>query len=163
MLSVRRYSKSLLVHEDEPEYGTLLRLLFLIVPAGLLISSRYLWSTGESEGGAALLAETFLIGFIFWIVFPRKYQVYEDHLAIALGGPVSIKIGFEKIAAVEITGRTSMTMNFVTRFARTYVRIARKGAMSIAITPKSYDQFVEHANRAIREWEGRGNTTNKYR
>jgi hypothetical protein len=147
-----RYSKSLLLYQDDAPYGMVMKLLFMVVPAGMLIAAAYLWTTGERDGSLALLAEAFLIGAIFWLVFPRKYQVYEDHLRIALGGPLGIRIGFDKLVAVEITNRQALTMNFVTRFARTYVRIVRKGGMSIAITPKSYEQFVENATRAMREW-----------
>ena len=134
----------------------------MIVPVGMLIAGAYLWSTGEPAGGLVLLGEALIIGLILWLVFPRKYQVYEDHLRIVLGGPFSIKVGFDRVVAVEVTSRTAMTVNFVTRFARTYVRIARKGGLSIAITPKSYERFVENANKAIKEWaRSRGaNTSN---
>lgn len=157
---MNRYSQGILLHEDEPAYGTYLKLLLLVVPVSLVIAGIYLWSTGETEGSLVLLAETLFVGGILWFVFPKKYQVYEDHLRIVLGGPFSFKIGFDRITAVEITGRTSLTMNFVTRFARTYVRISRRGAMSVAITPKSYEQFVENANRAMREWARRVGATN---
>ena len=148
-----RYSKSLLLHQDDAPYGSFLKLVFILVPIGLLTSGAYLWTTGETEGGIALLLEATIIGAILWSVFPRKYQVYEDHLRIVLGGPFSIRIGFERISAVRVTSKTAaLTMNFASRFARTYVIIVRKGGLSIAITPKSNEQFAENANRAINEW-----------
>ena len=146
------YSKSLLLFDDKPEYGPFLKLIFTAMPAGLLIASVFLWSTGEVAGGLTLLAESLFIGLIFWAVFPRKYQVYEDHLRITLGGPVAIKIGFEKIEAIRVTNKIKFSMNFVTRFTRTYVEIARKRGPSIAITPKNNDLFVENANQALNQW-----------
>ena len=62
-------SKSFLLYEDEPAYDLFLKLIIVIVPAGLLTASFYLWSSGEPSGGLALLAETLLISLIFWIVF----------------------------------------------------------------------------------------------
>jgi hypothetical protein len=122
------YSKSLLLYQDETAYGLLLKLVIVIVPASLLAASIYLWSSGESAGGLALLAESFFIGLIFWVVFPRRYQIYEDHLRIVLGGPVAVKIGFDKIEAIGVTSRLTFSVNFVTKFTKSYVEIAKKRA-----------------------------------
>ena len=118
----------------------------------LLVTSLSLWSSGESEGGLALLFEALLLGLIFWIVFPRRYEVYEDHLSIVLGGPFAVKIRFEKIQAVEVTRRTGLTVNFCTSFKMTYVIIVIKQGLSIAITPTSNDLFADNTNRALSEW-----------
>jgi len=146
------YSKSLLWYQDEPAYGLLLKLVIVIMPVGLLVASVYLWSFGENSGGLALLAEALFIGLIFWIIFPRRYQVYEDHLRIVLGGPLAVKIGFDRITTIEVTSRMALTVNFATRFTKTYVRIVKKKGLSIAITPKSTDLFVDNANRALSQW-----------
>ena len=151
-----KYSRSLLLYEDQPSYGLFLRLLFVIVPGVLLAASVYLWSSGEGSGGLALLAEAFLIGFIFWIVFPRSYRVYEDHLRIVLGGPFSVKVGFDRIKAIRVTRRLILSINFVTRLSWDYVEIARKGGLSVAITPRDNNLFVENANRALSEWAKKG-------
>ncbi|MFC1934403.1 PH domain-containing protein [Chloroflexota bacterium] len=89
---------------------------------------------------------------MFWLVFPREYQVYEDHLRMVLGGPFSVKVGFQNIKAVRITSRTGLTINFVTRITRGYVEIAQKKGWSIAITPADNNSFVENANRALEQW-----------
>jgi hypothetical protein len=85
-------------------------------------------------------------------VFPRRYQVYEDHLRIVLGGPFAIRIGFGQIKAIEVTSRMALTANFVTRVTKTYVRIVKKSGLDIAITPKSNDLFVDNAIRASSRW-----------
>jgi hypothetical protein len=149
------YLKSLLLYQDEPVYGLPLKMIMLIVPAGLLVLSVYLWSSGENSGSIALLSEAFIFAIIFWAVFPRRYQVYEDHLRIVLGKPFSIKVGFESIKAVELTSRTSLTVNFVTNLAKTYVLINKKTGLSIAITPRNNALFVENANQALKQWERR--------
>jgi aromatic ring-cleaving dioxygenase len=144
-------TNSLLLYQDEPT-RSLLKLIMLIVPAALLLVSIYLWSSGDSSGGLALLLEASFIGLIFWVVFPRKYQVYEDHLRIVLGEPFAVKIGFDKIMTVEVTSRTALTVNFTTTITKTYVRIVKKQGLSIAITPTSNDLFVDNANRALSQW-----------
>jgi len=146
------YSKSLLLYQEDVAQGLPLKLTIMVVPAALAAASIYLWSSGESAGGLALLAEAVCIGLIFLAVFPRRYQVYEDHLRIVLGGPFAVRIGFDRIARIEVTSKTALTINLVTRIAKTYVRIVRKSGFGIAITPKSNDGFVENGNRALSEW-----------
>jgi hypothetical protein len=145
------YSRSLLLYQDKPKYGLLLRLI-LIIPLAFLVGSLYLYLSGDTSGSLALLPEAFIVGLIFWLVFPREYQVYEDHLRIVLGGPFSVKVGFQNIKAIRITSRTGLTVNFVTRIAKSYVEIAKKRGWSIAITPSANDSFVENANRALEQW-----------
>ena len=116
------FSNNILLYNDKPEYGLLLKLV-LIIPVAFVVTSIYLWLSGETSGGLALLIEAFVIGLIFWFAFPREYQVYEDHLRIIMGGPFSVKIGFQNIKTVEITSRTSFTINFVTRITKSYVEI----------------------------------------
>ncbi len=146
------YSKSLLLYQDEPAYGLLLKLIIVIMPVVLLAASICVLSLGDSSDGLALLVEAFIIGFIFWVVFPRRYQVYEDHLRIVLGGPFSVKVGFDKIKTIGVMSRLTFSVNFVTKLTKSYVEIAKKRGLSIAITPRTNDLFVENANRALSQW-----------
>jgi len=146
-----RYSKSILLYQDKPTYGLLLKLV-LIIPAAFLVGSLYLYLSGDVTGSLALLPGALISGLVFWFVFPREYQVYENHLRIVLGGPFSVKVGFQNIKAVRITSRTGLTINFVTRITRNYVEIVKKRGWSIAITPTNNDPFVENANRALEQW-----------
>ena len=126
--------------------------LILIIPVAFLVGSLYLYLSGDLSGSLALLPGALLSGLIFWFVFPREYQVYEDHLRIVLGGPFSVKVGFQNIKAVRITSRTGLTINFVTRITRSYVEIVKKRGWNIAITPTSSEAFVENVNRALEQW-----------
>ena len=145
------YSQSVLLHQDKPEYGLLMKLI-LIIPVALLGSSIYLWSSGDTFVGITLLTEAVIIGLILWFVLPREYQVYENHLRIVLGGPFSVKIGFHNIENIGITNRFALSVNFATRVTRSYVEIVIKKGMTIAITPADYESFVEKANQALSRW-----------
>jgi hypothetical protein len=145
------YSQSVLLYQDKPRYGLLLKLI-LIIPVAFLIGSLYLYLSGDISGALVVLPEGFFIGFVFWAVFPREYRVYENHLRVVLGGPFSVKIGFQNIKAIRITSRTGLTINFVTRITKSYVEIVRKRGWSIVITPTANDSFVENANRALDQW-----------
>ena len=145
------YSQSILLYQDKPKYGLLLKLV-LIIPVILLASIIYLWYTGDTFVSLVLLTEAFIIGLILWFVLPREYQVYENHLRIVLGGPFSVKVGFKNIETIRITSRFSFSINFVTRITKNYVEIAIKKGMSIAITPTDDESFVEKANLALSQW-----------
>jgi hypothetical protein len=140
-----------LLYQDKSTYGHLLKLI-LIIPVAFLVGSLYLYLSGDVFGSLALLPGAFISGLIFWFVFPREYQVYEDHLRIVLGGPFSVKVGFQNIKVVRITSRTGLTINFVTRITKSYVEINKKMGWSIAITPTDNNAFVENANRALEQW-----------
>jgi aromatic ring-cleaving dioxygenase len=145
------YSASILLYQDKPKYGLVVKLI-LIIPVAFLVGSLYLWLSGDTSGSLALLLEAFIIGLIFWLVFPREYQVYEDQIRIILGGPFSVKVGFQNVKTIRITSRTFFTVNFVTRITKSYVEIVKKKGLSIAITPTANDSFVENANRALGQW-----------
>ena len=146
------YSKSLLLYQDEPSYGLLLKLIFIIVPVALLAGCIQLLLSGESTDAIVLLVETFVVSLIFWSVFPRSYQIYEDHLHVVLGGPFSVKVGFDQIKTIEVTSRLTFSINFVTKFTKNCVEIAKKKGLSVVITPRDNDLFVKNANEALSQW-----------
>ena len=146
------HSKSSLLYQDKPEYGFILKLIFVIVPVALLVGSIYLLLSGESTDASVLVVEALVIGLIYWSIFPRSYQVYEDHLRIVLGGSFSIKVRFDQIKAIDATSRPIFSVNFVTKFTKSYVVIAKKRGLSIAITPRDNDLFVKNANEALSQW-----------
>jgi len=124
----------------------------VLFPLSFLVGSYYLFSSGERDGALALLADALIMSLIFLSVSPRSYQVYEDHLRIVLGGPFSIKIGFDNIKSIEATRRLVFSVNFATRMTGNYVAITPKRGLTIAITPRDNEAFVENANRALGEW-----------
>ncbi len=73
-------------------------------------------------------------------------------MRIVLGGPFSVKVGFQNIKTIMITNRTGLTINFVTRIIKKYVEIVKKRGWSIAITPTDNDVFMENVNRALEKW-----------
>lgn len=145
------YSQGVPLYRDRPNYGLVMKLI-VALPVVLIGMGIYYWSTGDNSGGTAFVMLALVIGLVFWFVFPREYRVYEDYLQIALGGPFSIKIGFDSIREITVTGRSSLSINFVTRITRNCVEIARRKGPSITITPTAAESFVEEANRALGRW-----------
>jgi hypothetical protein len=149
------YPTNILLYEDEPA-GWIFKFFFVIITLVLLAGSVYFWVSGDNAGSLAMLIVAFVTGLAFWIVSPRKYQVYEDHLQILLGGPFVVKIRFAQIATIEVTDKTTpefTTIKLISKVTNTYVRIGMKKGLSITITPKSDALFVENANRSLCRWQ----------
>ena len=146
------YSKSIMLYQDEPEYGLLLKLIIIVPPAILLATSIGLSKAGESSGSLAMLFEFIFITFLFWVIFPRSFRIYEDHISIKLGGPFAVNTGFDTITSITVTNRQTLSVNFATRITKDYVEIVKTKGLSIAITPKNNAEFVENANRSLTQW-----------
>lgn len=144
-----------MLYEDEPA-GWIFKFFFVLITLVPLAVSVYFWVSSDNAGSLAMLIVAFVIGLAFWIVSPRKYQVYEDHLQILLGGPFVVKIRFDQIATIEVTDKTTpefTTIKLISKVTNTYVRIGMKKGLSITITPKSDALFVENANQSLRQWQ----------
>ena len=145
--------KSLKLYEDRPAYGLLLRFIVIVVPGSLLATSFFVWRSGNQTDALWLLGEVAFISLLFWAIFPRSYQVYEDHLRIRLGGPFLVKVGFDNIKSVGIARGLNFGINFATAITKNGVEIVRKRGARINITPRAPEQFVENAERAWKQWQ----------
>jgi hypothetical protein len=143
---------SLLLYQDEPP-ARLLRVLFLVIPAILLFTGIRIRPTDYSAG-AFLMVEGLIVGLLLQMVLPRRYEIYEDRLRIVLGGPFGVTLMFDRIRDIQVTGRTSFTVNLVTTFAMKYTLITMKKGPGFAITPKAGEDFVKRAREAMADWKG---------
>lgn len=146
------YSAPYILYEDKPSYNLLLKVVQVLVPASLLVGAIYSAQQGEGSDALGLLIEGLVIGLLFWIIFPRRYQVFPDHVRIALGGPFSIKVQYGNVESISATSGVFFGISFATAIARKHVEIRRKRGARIGITPKDAELFAEQANRAFKLW-----------
>jgi len=149
------YPQGAPLYRDRPEYGLVMKAI-LALPAVMLAAGIYYWSTGDAAAATAFLAGAGIMAVTYWFVFPREYQVHRDHLRIVLGGPFSVRVGFENLKAISVTSRSSPGISFVTKMSRTHVQIEKKKGMGIAISPTAAESFVEEVNRALGRWAASG-------
>ena len=76
--------------------------------------------------------------------------VLIEDLPIILEG---IKTLVNQIKDFEVTNKLTFSTNFVTKFTKHYVVITRNRGLSVAITPKDNNMFVENAKGALNQWE----------
>jgi hypothetical protein len=150
-----RQGTGLLLHEDYAASSAVLRFVLLGAPFLMLFGAAGLWFSAQRAAAFVMALEAALLGLVFSLIVPRKYQVYEDHVRVVFGGPFYYRIGFDKVKSIEATSETGFTMNLTSTIARSYVRISRTGGMALAITPRSNEEFAHSANDALTQWHRR--------
>jgi hypothetical protein len=99
-----------------------------------------------------LAAEGAFIALIFYIVMPRKFQIYQDRLTIVLGAPFSLSIPLVKIKAVKrISGTRTYVFSgikFVTS-TRYLIEISRSDGPGYLISPRNGEFFQQQLQAAV--------------
>jgi hypothetical protein len=146
------YPAGFMVSEAKPAGGFALKIIIAVAIGSVLALGIYLLASGDKAGAWFLLAEALFVLAVFWAVFPRSYQIYEDRIRIVLGALFSINIPFEDIEKVEVSSMASFTINFATAFTTRYILIKKRRGMGIVITPASNELFAEEAGAALARW-----------
>ena len=141
------------IYEEKPEYDGWLRGI-MALPVFFILWGAYYLYLREIGGAVGLFATALLMGLIFWAVFPRKYQILDDKIRIALGGQFTFKIPFDNLETAGKPEGVNFGVNFVTTFVSEHVvEIKRKKGMNVNITPSNRDLFLENLNKAIHDWK----------
>jgi len=142
----------MILYEERAEYSYWLKLLFLI-PVGLIIGAIILASNHEYEGFLVLIAESAFFVLLFYVIMPRKYQIYEDKLRIVLGNPFGINIKYSTIKEVKHSSSIKAFVFGGIRFAtstRYIVELVRNKGLNYVRSPQNGDSFIEQLNQAIK-------------
>jgi hypothetical protein len=113
---------------------------------------------GETESGLriaswVLFASAFFVIFIYWLVLPTKIFIHPDRLRIQYGR-FTWKVPFDKIEAVKAgRGMPPAWGNSSVTSYRNQIEIIRKGKMNIRLSPDNRALFLDHVNRALKEWK----------
>ena len=141
------------IYEDRPEYDGWLKGIMMLPVFFILLGLYYLYLR-EIPSAGGLFGTALLMGLIYWAVFPRKYQVLDSKIRIALGGPFSFNIPFDNLETASKPEGFNLGINFATTFVTEHiVEIKRKTGMNVNITPNNRDLFLENLNKAIYDWK----------
>jgi hypothetical protein len=136
------------IHEEKAEYDWWLKIIY-VIPFGLFIAALLFSLNGDLEVFPILLGEGVFIGLLFYLIMPRKYQIYEDRLRIVLGGPVALNIQLKTIKeAMHVAGSKAYVYSGA-RFAtssRYVIQIVRNRGLNYLISPQNGDLFLEQLN-----------------
>jgi hypothetical protein len=139
-----------LIYQDEALYDAWVRLALGALIAIMLVSGIALLFI-DTEGAYVMLAGAIFISLLFWAILPRRYQVFEDHVRIVLGGPFAWTIPLKDIKSIGPAstrkGFIYWGVRFVTSLAGV-VEITRRHGLDVVFSPAHPDMFIEQANRA---------------
>ena len=100
-----------------------------------------------------MFSGSLFIMFLFYLVLPKKYQVFEDKLKIVLGWPLSVDISLTNISDSQITSGRKVFAYWGIRFAtssKSVVEIIRKRGLNIVISPSNGPLFIDRLNEACK-------------
>ena len=106
------------------------------------------------EGAIAMLSGALFVIFLFYLVLPRKYQIFEDKLRILLGWPLHHDIPLVNISNSQITSARKVFAYQGIRFAtssKSVVEIIRKRGLNIVISPTNGPLFVNRLNEVCKQ------------
>ena len=141
-----------LIHQENAEYNAWMRLIYLI-PAGLLIGALIGLYYQEMEALWVLLGDAVFISVLFYFIFPRQYQIYDDKLRIVLGRPFRIDIRLDGIQEVRHTQGYKAHVYSGLRFAtssRYVIEIVKKKGMNYIISPQHGELFLQQLTQAAK-------------
>lgn len=141
-----------LIHQEKAEYNVGLRLIWFL-PVALFIGAMISLYDQELEALWTLLGDSILVSAIFYFVFPRSYQIYNDRLRIVLGKPFSISIPFSGIKEAKRTAGYKAYVGFQARFAtssRYVIEIVKSRGASYTISPQHGELFLQQLEQAIK-------------
>lgn len=140
-----------LIFEDTPRYDAWLKFVLGGILA-LLFLSGVILAFEDIEASLVMFGATLFDAFLFKMVLPQRFQIFEDRLRIVLGGPFRINVPFSNIREMKRASAAKTFAYWGIRFAtssRYVVEIVRKRGLNIVISPAAGDIFLEQMNQAM--------------
>ena len=141
------------LYEDRARYDYWLRLILFGIPL-ILLSIGIILMPKDREGAIAVFSGSLFVTFLFYLVLPKKYQIFEDKLKIVLGWPLYVDLSLVNISDSQITSGRKVFAYWGIRFAtstKSVVEIIRKRGLNIVISPSNGSLFVNRLNEACKQ------------
>lgn len=141
------------LYEDRARYDYWLRLILFGIPV-ILLTIGIILIPEDREGAIAMFGSSLFIMFLFYLILPKKYQIFEDKLKVLLGWPLFVDISLANISDSRITSGRKVFAYWGIRFAtssKSVVEIIRKRGLNIIISPSNGPSFVDRLNEACKQ------------
>ncbi len=144
-----------LIYEDTPRYDWSLKFILGVVLAATAVAGVII-ILYDVAGGLAMFGVTLVDGLIFYLVAPRRYQIFNTKLRIVLGGPFNMDIPLSTIKearpapAAYAFGYWGIRLATSTSGATEIIR--RKG-WNVIISPSDRETFLARLSEALRAVE----------
>ena len=141
------------LYEDRARYDYWLRLILFGIPL-ILLTIGIILMPEDQEGAIAMFSGSLFILSVFYLVLPKKYQIFDDKLKILLGWPLYVDISLANIVDSRITSGRKAFAYWGICFAtsnKSVVEIIRKRGLNIVISPSNGPLFVDRLNEACKQ------------
>lgn len=141
---------NILVYEGKPKHDFWLKFLLGGVLA-LTFSLGVVLISNNIAAASAVFGVTLFDALLFKLILPQRFQILNDRLKIALGGPFAINIPLSHITDARPLSGIKVFFYWGIRFATSSnhtVEIVRKKDLNLVISPTNDDMFLEQLNRA---------------
>jgi len=139
-------------YEDIPKYDLWLKLILGGTLAFTFVLSIVLLSV-DLLGAWIAFGVTIFNVLLFHAILPRRYQIFQDKVRIALGRPFAFNIPLSTIREARSASGSKAFAYRGLRFAtssRSVVEIIRHKGWNVVISPANRDLFLEQLAQALR-------------
>lgn len=149
-------TQAYLVHEEEAPRGAVLWVVLALALAPTLVLG-VVFLRFYVGGAAIMFGLTVLFAIMFYLVIPRRYQVYNTKLRIVLGWPLGWDIPLSTIREAQPADAFDAWAYAGVRLAtssRTPVEIVRRRGWNVIISPSDREVFLNRLNEAMNAARG---------
>jgi hypothetical protein len=141
------------IYEDNPHTDIWMKGILLLPSAIILVTAIMLWQE-SLQATLCLITGSILFGFIFIFIIPIRYCIFNNKIRIEFRGPFAFNIPFETVIGVREPRWFSAGINLPTNMSQSSaLEIARKGRMSVNITPADKQAFISSFHKAFQDWK----------
>jgi len=146
-----------LLYEDMPRYDWWLKLVLVVALLATLIPGIVILTWHDTTGGLAMLGVTAADALIFYLVMPKRYQLFDDKVRVVLGWPFGMDVRLSDVKEVRPSGGSDNLAMRRLKFAtssRTATEIVRRNGWAVVISPSDREAFIQRVNEALEAARG---------
>jgi hypothetical protein len=99
-----------------------------------------------------VIAVVVVLGFIFWLVMPRRFFIMEDRIRFVQGLGISFSVPYDRVEIVRELSKSSFNINLTTSNDTAIELVVNRGR-NINFSPENRDEFIKKLNDTIKKWK----------
>ncbi len=142
----------LLIYEEPARYDLWFKFMLAAALLLTLVSGIFVTVQGKTVEALILFSVTVFDAALFYLIMPRRYQIYKDRLRIVFGRPLALNAKLSTIAEAKAVPRRRVFTYSGLRFAtstKTVIEITRPKGFSMVISPTNREVFLRQLWRAL--------------
>jgi hypothetical protein len=142
-----------MIHEDRPHLSFWVKLLIFGILVITVFLGINLFTTDINTAGLMIVVAIVDL-LLFYLIIPRKYQIYPDRLVIILGWPFKMKIPLSCIRTAKPSAIRNVLFYRGVRLVtdnKSTVEITRENGNNILLSPRNQELFLDKLKKAVKK------------